>query len=204
MGIKKDNTDFVHLTIHLSPDNLNAGHHGTIHFYKDIYEKLLVNLYNLKPRAIKKGFGKYLYTLITVRQPSDKPNSLEFSIDDEQFLPPGIENVVQYQSELETYMDAILNVLDTLFYEKSDLFVGKKEDITNIHKQTNAILANMNTRIKYATRKNWGVLLGPSPSNSPSIPFNRSKHKVPSKKRGNTRKRIRVKPGIYPLSHRRK
>jgi hypothetical protein len=97
-------------------------------------------------------------------------------------------------------MDAILVVLNTLFYEKSNSFVGKKENITNIHKQTNVILANMNTRTKHATRRNWGVLLGPSLSNSQIIAINRSKYKVPSKKRGNTRKLVRTRPNIHSRS----
>jgi hypothetical protein len=193
LGIKKNNMEFLHLTIHLGPKNLNAAHHGVIHFYKDIYQTLLLNQYNLKPRTVRKIFGKYLYTLITVNTSLDKPNSLEFSIDDEQFMPPGIENVTQYQSELQTYMDAILDVLNTIFYEKSISFVGKKEGMANIHNQTNIILANMNTRTKHATRKNWGVLLGPSLTNSPPIAINRSKHKASSKKRGNTRKLVKIR-----------
>ena len=196
LGIKKNNIEFLHLTIHLSPKNLNAKNHGSIHFYKDIYKTLLANQYNLKLSAVKKNFGKYLYTLVSVKQSLDNPKSLEFSIDDEQFIPSEIENVKQYQSELQTYMDAILDVLNIIFYEKNRLFVGKKENITNIHNQTNAILTNINTRTKHATRRNWGVLLGPVLSNRPPITINTSKRKVSSKKRGNTRKLVKTKSDI--------
>ena len=181
VGIIKNGIDFLHLTIHLSPNGLNSDKHGMIHFCKDIYIETMMQNNHLSKNKIKKNYGKHLYALISVQKPHAKPNSLEFSVDDD-FLTTNLPNATIYDPELEDEMNAILKVLNKLFNEKNDEFyVGNKNKLVPIHNQTNAILENINTRSKFFTRKNFGRTMLPKLSNAPVIVIK------PNKKKG-TRK----------------
>jgi hypothetical protein len=70
LSIKKNNTDFIHLTIHISPADLPPQYSTMIHISKDIYKK----------RSNLTVSKKTMYALISVQQPTGKPNSLEFLI----------------------------------------------------------------------------------------------------------------------------
>lgn len=189
LGIKKNNIEFLHLTIHLSPNSLNANHHGMLHFSKDIYLELLSKKLNVSKNSIKRKLSKYIYTIISVRNPDTKPNSLEFFIEDEQLVPPGLQNVNRYQYELEQEMHIILTVLNRMFDEtNTEYYIGAQKPILNIHTKTNTILKNMNTRTKYFTRKNWGITLLPTISNQPPIQIKR--------KRGEKTRKLYKKPNI--------
>lgn len=67
--IKKDNIDFIHLSIHLCIKGLNPKGSGIIHLYKDIYN---INKYN---KTINR---RDFYSIISVKVPENKPNSLIF------------------------------------------------------------------------------------------------------------------------------
>lgn len=98
LQIKKHSVDFLHLSIHLYVKSLKPKNAGVIHMYKNIYKT------DNMPKAIKRGF----YTLISVEQPINKPNSLVFSIPDGA-TTPGFQ---EYDTELQQEMDVIITVLN--------------------------------------------------------------------------------------------
>ena len=189
IGIKKNNIDFIHLSIHLKPNNLNADKHGMIHFCKDIFIQVYKKDSKLSDRKIKTILSKRIYVPIFIYQPTDKPKSLEFYIDD-TYKVTNFENADKYDNDLNREMKAILNVLNRLFNEKdTEYYIGRKKDIIDIHNRTHPMLKIMNTRKNYFVRKNSGVLLGPKSSNQEpiiikhSIKKNQKTRKVKSKYR---------------------
>lgn len=177
IGIIKNGIDFLHLTIHLSPSGLNSDNHGMIHFCKDIYIETMMQNKVLSKNKIKRQFGKQLYALISVQKPYNKPNSLEFSINN-NFLKTNLPNANIYDTQLDDEMNVILRVLNRLFNEKNDdFYVGDKTKLVPIHNNTNAILQNINTRKKFFTRKNFGRTMLPKFSNDPTIIIKRNKKK---------------------------
>jgi hypothetical protein len=159
LNILKNNQKYIHLSIHLCIKDLEPTKQGTVHMVKNVFDDITrytniskSNFKRLKPR---------MYALITVHQPTNKPNSLEFTIEDE-YLTTDISGANTNDSQLQREMKAILDVLNRLFNEKNEnYYIGRKKDMTNVHKKTNIILANMNMHTKHATRKNRGVMLGP-------------------------------------------
>lgn len=163
-GYNKDNTTFnlkickyhkkyIHLSIHLSPNSLKAKDNGMIHIYKDIYKQLNKNV----PR-------RGLYALISVKQPPHKSHSLEFSIAD-GYSTPNAKNASYYDPDIQKEMDVIITVLNRIFDENdSEFYIG---NITPIHKKTNLVLNNMNTRTMIVSRKNKRARINPVESSEP-------------------------------------
>ena len=105
LSILQHNKKYIHLSIHLSPNTLEAKDNGMIHIYKDIYKQL-------GPPISKRG----LYALISVKQPMNKPDSLEFSITD-GYTTPNAKNAAQYDPDIQKEMDVIITVLNRIFDE---------------------------------------------------------------------------------------
>lgn len=153
--IKKNNNDYVHLSIHISPATLEARNSGMIHIFKDIYKR------------VNKSLSKWsLYSLISVKQPTNKLNSLEFSITD-GYTTPSAKNAAQYDPDIQKEMDVIITVLNRIFDEdNAKYYIG---NITPVHKKTNIVLNNMNTRTAIVSRKNKGTKINPLESSKPAI-----------------------------------
>jgi hypothetical protein len=175
LNIIKNNQKYIHLSIHLCIDNLEPIKQGTVHMVKNIFDDITryTNISKTKFKRLK----PHMYALITVHQPANKPNSLEFSIDDE-YLTTDISGANTNDSQLQQEMKAIVDVLNRIFNEKNEkYYIARKKNMTNIHNKTNTILTNMNRYTKYATRKNHGVLLGPRPSNQPTLVIKRNRNR---------------------------
>ena len=157
--VEKNNNTLFHLSIHLCIKWLNATHAGTFHFYKNIYQPK--NKKNLK-KKIKKTFNGLIYIkkienkqTIPSNISGNKPTSLEFSIVDNSELGP-------YDREIKEESDVIITVLNRLFDQTNkEYYIGNKNKIYHIHKNTNHVLTNINSKTKYAKRKNKGTLLFP-------------------------------------------
>jgi hypothetical protein len=94
-----------------------------------------------------------------VKQPDNKPNSLEFFIAD-GYTTPNEANSNIYDSDLQKEMKAIIIVLNNLFDEDNlEFYVGDKNKISYNHNKTDPILELMNSYTKHVTRKNKGVKL---------------------------------------------
>jgi hypothetical protein len=164
LQIIKNNIDFIHLSIHLITNELKPKDNGIIHFKKDIYKKL----YNTA--------NKLLYTLISVSKPSNKPNSLEFSIADGYNTPSNVKNTEIYDLDLQREMDAIISVLNHLFDEtNTEFYIGDPNKLHSIHRNTNRVLTNINKDSKHTIRKNKGIKM--LPNYASNIPFSISKNK---------------------------
>lgn len=159
LGIKKNSQDYLHLTIHLSPDRLDPKHTGMIHIYKDIY------------RAVNSKTPKrLLYSLIEVKQPTNKPDSLIFSIGD-GFTTSGVQNSHIYDPELQQEMNVIITVLNLIFDEDNEYYIGNRKN-NSISIKTDWVLNNIDKRTQYISRKNKGIKLGPNNSLQPPINLN--------------------------------
>lgn len=155
LKIYKHNELYLHLSIHISPNRLEPKHNGMIHIYKDIYKQLN----NSTP-------NRALYALISVKQPNNKPNSLEFSIAD-GYTTPNSKNAAQYDPDIQKEMDVIITVLNRIFDEdNTKYYIG---NIAPIHKNTNIVLNNMNSRTAIVTRKNKGTKINPAESSEPAM-----------------------------------
>lgn len=182
LGIKKNGEDFIHLTIHLSLEKLKDDSAGMIHIKKDIY-KITPDCIILSNRKFK----KFLYALIRVKVPENKPNSLEFSIDDQEFVTLGIKKECAYDSEIKKESLAIINVLNKLFDENNkEMFIGEvsrntKSNTYNtripfpIHNKTNLILKGINAHTNHFTRKNKGSRMGPVESTEQALNYKRNR-----------------------------
>lgn len=156
--IKKNNIDFLHLTIHLNPNSFNPKHSGLIHMVK--------NFYTIPKYSMAR---KKLYVLISIKQHADKPNSLFFSIEDGYTTE--IKNAHLYDPEIQQEMNVIITVLNRLFDEdNNEFYIGHQNKIFPIHNKTNTILENINNHSHIVSRKNKGSRLYPQLNNSdPSI-----------------------------------
>lgn len=163
--IKKNNIDFIHLTIHLCIKGLNPKGSGIIHFFKNIYNTDKSN------KSINRS--KY-YSIISVNSPDNKPNSLIFSINDVDSTIPSHatrDNINQINKEL----DVIITVLNRLFDEADPkYYIGKYNNdktyiqtLYPIHNKTNTVLKSINSFTKYSTRKNKGSFINPVESSEP-------------------------------------
>jgi hypothetical protein len=179
LKIKKNNMEFLHLTIHISPAGLNPKDTGMIHIYKDIYRAI-----NSKtPRRL-------LYSLIEVKQPTNKPNSLVFSIAD-GITTSGVQNSHIYDQELQQEMNVIITVLNRIFDEDDEYYIGNNKN-NSISIKTDWVLNNINKRPQYISRKNKGTRKGPNNSQQPPINLNntaiQNMFKIKKKSSGTRRK----------------
>jgi len=191
LQIKKDGADFLHLSIHLCVQALNPKNSGIFHIVK--------NIYNIRsPLITKKELKKITHIPILIQQPPDKPNSLVFNIVDGYDTPSKVQTAILYDSLVKKEMDVILTVLNRLFDEDDEYYIGNKNKLVPIHKNTNVVLKNMNKYTQYVERKNKGALTLPSLNtenhsyNNYSIRNRNSTRKQPKKKlsvRTTTRKR---------------
>jgi hypothetical protein len=179
LQIKKNNKDFIHLTIHISPEDLPPQHSTMIHISKDIYKEM----------AIPSKLKRTMYALISIKQPIDKPNSLEFSIAD-GYNTVGVPDAHLYDPEIQKEMNVIITVLNKIFDENNEeYYIGNK--LYPIHNKTNIVLKNINTRTKYTVRKNIGKTLMPELTNTNIFNVKRktNKSKYIKKNKRITRKR---------------
>jgi hypothetical protein len=175
LNILKNNQKYIHLSIHLCINDLEPNKQGTVHMVKNIFNNRM-RYTNMSKSKLKK-LKPRMYALITVHQPTNKPNSLEFTVEQE-YLTTDISGANTNDSQLQQEMEAFLDVLNRLFNEENEkYYIGRKKDMTNVHNKTNTILTRMNTYTKYATRKNHGILLGPRPSNQPALVIKRNRNR---------------------------
>jgi hypothetical protein len=187
LEIYKKNIIFLHLSIHIAPDDLNPEKHGMLHIFKNIYAE--------------KDYLKNLYSLIYVNQPHNKPNSLIFSIGD-GYITQGIKSKNSYEKEIQTEMDIIITVLNNIFDENNtELYIGKNKDFINIYNKTNNILRNMNRRTKYVTRKNKDKTYFP-PIVDVSGTLTEYKYKKKTQRNPSTRKsKIQTRPATENINN---
>lgn len=170
LTIKKNNKDLLHLTIHLCVRNINPEHSGVIHMYK--------NIYKIKKRK-GNNINKMLYLIISVNQPKNKPNSLEFSIINDS------STLYNNNYQLHQEIDVIITVLNRLFDEDNKkYYIGNTDKLFPIHNKTNSILENINRHDTYCTRKNKGIKMYPKLTNSSNITikYNNGKNKRKTRK----------------------
>jgi hypothetical protein len=216
LGIKKNGDDFIHLSIHLSLNELKDSSAGMIHIKKDIYK-------NLKPTQLlisKTKFKNFLYALIAVKVPENKLNSLEFSIDDQEFITPHVKKEFLCDSEIKNESIAMINVLNKLFDENNkEMFIGEvsrniphKYNTRNpfpIHNKTNLILKGINAHTNHFTRKNKGSRMEPLESKEQTLTHKRNRKKSfraireerLKKSSKLTRKSNRVQPNRNPYTN---
>lgn len=172
LKVIKNNKEFIHLTIHLVPTTINSDKDGLIHIYKDIYK---IKGEKNKSKSVSRKDNNKLYALISVKQPDGKPNSLEFSINNDYYKTnvPTITNVNKIDEEINKEMDVIVIVLNRLFDQNDIIYIGNKA--WEIHNNTDKVLTNVNTYSILTTRKNKGVktIIGRKP-NSSNFTMNRN------------------------------
>ena len=148
LEIIKDNKRFLHISFHITPNSFNINKYGPIHIYKNTYKE--GHMVTKKKR----------YSLIKVSIPDDKPNSLVFSIPDGYKT----EGVNINEKHIEEEMDIIISVLNNIFDEKHEYYIGNKDKIVHIHDLANTIQKNINKSTN-VTRKNKGVTMYPALTN---------------------------------------
>ena len=179
LGIKKNNKDFLHLSLHLSIDTLNPKNQGPIHFLKNVYCK-------------KGNVGKKLaYALILIRQPENKPKSLEFSIADGYSTK--LNNAHLYDYELQQEMKVIITVLNRIFDEDNkEFYIGNENKLFSIHNKTDTVLENINRFSKSVTLKNKGVRMYPPLNNGQQYVIQRNKRMPKIKSKAKCTRKIRM------------
>lgn len=162
LEIKKNGECFIHLTIHLSPDELGLTIKGTgiVHIVKNIYIKRI---------PIKKKYR--IKSMYAVYQTHGKPHSLQFRIA-EHYRTPEIPEIVphidKYDEEVKQEMDVLTSVLNKLFDEDDrEHYVGdydavhhgshNNEKSNTVEPNTNNILRNINLHSHAITRKDKGI-----------------------------------------------
>jgi hypothetical protein len=157
--IKKNNIDFIHLSIHLAPEVLGLTIKGTgiVHIVKNIYTNhISIKKYHL----IKSMYAVY--------QPPGKPHSLQFRIAERYTTPELVSKTNKYDDEVKQEMDVLTTVLNQLFDEDDrEHYVGdydaihvdsnNKQEAIPIESNTDNILRIMNLRTNAFTRKNKGI-----------------------------------------------
>ena len=188
LSIKKHNINFVHLTFHLTPNSFNSKSAGLIHVVKNVLEKndTVTNKYRYK-----------LYAPLFIQQPTDKPNSLEFSIAD-KYLATDLPTAHLYDTELQKEMNIIITVINRLFDEDNKKFyVGNQNRLFPIHNSTNTVLKNIDSQTQHVTIKNKGVRMYQQLNNNLPYSIKPNKIKPVPKKRSKSHMTRKGKmPGI--------
>lgn len=188
IDISKDGIKFVHLSIHLSVTSLEPKNTGVLHVFKNIY----------KAYTTKSTRGK-LYALISVQEPADKPHSLKFSIANGYTTSPEIQTTNLYDPMVQKEMTVILIVLNRLFDEDDEYYIGNTNRYISYHNKTSPVLQNMNAHTNHVTRKNKGRGIIPFLKNGfHSTIHRRPRQKTPRQKQSvrTTRKRTLQKSTI--------
>jgi hypothetical protein len=186
IDIQKDNKKFLHLSIHLSPQSLKPQNTGVLHIVK--------NIYNDEQPAIpsKKSVKRLKAALISVQQPVEKPKSLIFTLADGYTTSPKIQYTNLYDPLLQKEMDVILTVLNRLFDEEDEYYIGNTTGFIPYHNKSSPVLQNMNVHTTHVTRKNRGKGIIPFLKNGfHSVIRRRPYQKTPRKRNSKriTRKR---------------
>ena len=188
IDILKDDKKFVHLSIHLSPQSLKPQDTGVLHIVKNIYNDKQPNLSGKSVKRLKAA-------LISVQHPANKPHSLVFTLADGYTTSPKIQHTNLYDPDLQKEMDIIIAVLNRLFDEDDEYYVGNKNKLIPYHNKTSPVLENMNAQNKFVKRKNKGKGIIPFFKNGfhSTVPRN-SRQKTPTKRVSirTTRKRIPI------------
>lgn len=192
LNVKKNNIDLVHLSIHLCIKELKSTNSGIIHMRTNYYLKT-----NINKSMSKKTIRKCIYANIEVKQPIDKPNSLEFIIAD-GYNTPIICNASKYDPGIQKEMDVIITVLNKMFDEDNkEYYIGNTNKLYPIHTKTNFVLNVMNRYNKYATRKNKGISM--LPKTLPDPPMNLNRSLLKNKRKNIDGKRVTRKIRRYSL-----
>lgn len=181
--IKKNNRDFIHLSIHLTLKQLDPKHNGMIHFVKDIY---------------RISSNKQFYAPIIVMRPAQKPHSLQFSIPEEYLTTPESPNASLYDIEVQQEMDIIITVIDKLFDEKDRHYIGNRyihspnEQNKPVLLTTNFVLNNINQYSTIKTRRNTGKYPLPLRQNQyPSVIYPIVRRTISKKNKRRTTRKIK-------------
>lgn len=199
LQIIKNGIDFIHLSIHLVPKTINPNNDGLIHIFKNIYKpKGETN----KTKTVTRSRKNRLYALISVNEPEGKPHSLEFSIDNNYYKTnvPNITNSIETDKEINKEMNVIITVLNRLFDENDELYIGNKDKIYEVNINTDKVLNNINNHSILVSRKNKGTktIFGRNVNNTiPRIPVIYTTKKILTRKQlpiiYTTKKRITKK-----------
>lgn len=142
-----------------------------IHVSKNIYYN---NTHYLLLSKTK--FKKHKYSLITVKTPENKPNSLVFSLN-HGITTPGIKEEYSHDEEIKKEIDIIITVLNRLFDEDNHEYYIGNSRLVHIHNKTNAVLNIINKHNIYFTRKNKGSRMDPVESTEPVLNHKRNRKK---------------------------
>lgn len=166
----KNNKVILHLSIHLKFHILTPKSTGFIHISKNSLKSVR--------KSVRKNITN---TIIHVEAPPSKSKSLNFSID-KQYLNYILNNLLQFnfklnktnyknletlKTEITQEVDIIITVLNKLFDETSEYYIGNSNSLMHIHDRTDTVLQTMDTYTEHATRKNKGVLMGPFMDSKP-------------------------------------
>ena len=145
ISIFKNVKEYIHISIHLTITKLEPENTRIIHFFKNIYTPI-----NKKEaRKFFKTIPKHnFYALISVEQDINKPKSLQFKIANGYSTPNIIKNKNKYDNELQQFMRIIITVLNKLFDEDDELYVGRNSNLYSVYNKTNNFLKYINTWVQ--------------------------------------------------------
>ena len=180
LSIEKNNQKFLHLTFHLTPNSFISDSAGLLHMFKNVFEK---NFKLTKKNKRNRKIANKLYAPLFIQQPTDKPESLEFSVAD-KYLTTDLPTAHLYDTELQKEINIIITVINRLFDENNKKFyVGNQNRLFPIHNRTNAVLTNINSQTQHVTIKNKGVRMYPQLNNNQPYSIKPNKIKPVPKKR---------------------
>jgi hypothetical protein len=170
ISIFKNTEEYIHLSIHLRITRLVPKKTGIIHFSKNIYKP--------KNKNELKSIPKHnFYALISVEQDINKQKSLQFKIANGYSTPNIIKNKNKYDNELQQFMRIIITVLNKLFDEDDELYVGINSNLYSVYNKTNNFLKYINT--SKVTRKNRYSTTMPRITNNTLLTLTNRKYSKP-------------------------
>lgn len=178
LGINKNNKDFVHVTFHLSPKLLDPEKAGAIHMTK--------NIYTVKKKDTKRS-------LIWINIPDGKPKSLEFSMEKGYNTTDGENTAPIHDPKLKAEMDVIITVLNRIFDEDNkEYYIGNKNNVIHVHKNTNTVLGILNNHTPLITMKHKGNRMLSKSNNTSCFILEKRKNKKIKNKGQMTQKHKKV------------